>query len=71
MTDERSGPTKESRDPFFVGVEAALRRAAKVAHRRAFETSGLVPISKGGEIIHITPSPELFEEEPEASVSPP
>ena len=71
MTDEGSGLNREPRDPFFVGVEAALRRAAKVAHLRAMETSGLVPVSKDGEIVYITPSPEIFEDEPEASVSPP
>ena len=70
MSEEGSGLNKEPRDPFFVGVEAALRRAAKVAHRRAFETSGLVPISKGGEIVYVTPSPEIFGDDPEASAPP-
>ena len=70
MTEEGSGLNKEPRDPFFVGVEAALRRAAKVAHLRAMETSGLVPISKGGEIVYVTPSPEIFGDDPEASAPP-
>ena len=63
MTEESSGPSKKQRDPFFVGVEAALRRAATVAHRRAIETSGSVPISKDGEIVYVTTFEGFSEEE--------
>ena len=70
MTEQSSGPSKKQRDPFFVGVEAALRRAATVAHRRAIETSGSVPISKDGKIVYVTTLEGFSEEELAAAEEP-
>ncbi len=51
------------RDPDFVGAEAALKRAAIKARRRAIEVSGSVAIYRDGKIVHVTEVPDLNEEE--------
>ena len=51
------------RHPDFVGAEAALKRAAIKARRRAIETSGSVAIFRDGKIVHVTEVPELNEGE--------
>lgn len=48
---EKQDPGKELRDPDMVGAEAALRRAAVVARRRAIATTGWVAVFKDGKII--------------------
>ena len=47
---ERRVPTKEERDEFFKGIDAAMRRAAVEARRRAIETSGSVATWRNGRI---------------------
>lgn len=47
----------------LVGAEAALKRAAIKARRRAIETSGSVAIFEDGKIVHVTEVPDLYEEE--------
>ena len=44
-------PERKPRDPDFVGAEAALRRAAKKARRRAFQTTGKVAVFKDGRVV--------------------
>ena len=54
MTIQKQGNqelTNKSRDPDFVGAEAAMRRAAELARRRAIETSGSVAVFKDGKIV--------------------
>ena len=44
-------PERTPRDSDFVGAEAALRRAAVKARRRAFQTSGKVAVFKDGQVV--------------------
>ena len=44
-------PPQNSRDPEFVGAEAALRRAAERARRRALDTIGAVAALKDGKVV--------------------
>ncbi len=46
--------TKRPRSARFIGAEAALRRAAIKARRRAIETTGSVPTWKDGKIVYET-----------------
>ena len=48
---EKQRSVKELRDPDMVGAEAALRRAAVVARRRALATTGWVAVFKDGKIV--------------------
>ncbi len=50
--------TEKSRDPDLVGAEAAMRRAAERARRRADETSGAVAVFKNGQIVKEKPGKE-------------
>ena len=50
----RHAPTKEESDAFFKGVDAAMRRAAIEARKRAIETTGYVPTWRDGKIVHDT-----------------
>ena len=50
----RRVPTKEESDAFFEGVDAAMRRAAKEARKRAIETTGCVPTWRDGKIVYDT-----------------
>ena len=47
-------PTKEENDAFFKGVDAAMRRAAVEAHRRAIETTGSVETWRNGKLVRDT-----------------
>ncbi len=70
MTTRKQGnrePTKKPRDPDLVGAEAAMRRAAKIARRRAIETSGFVAVFKDGKIVHEKTLSGLPEEDTESS----
>ena len=42
---------RKPRDPDFVGAEAAMRRAAVKARRRAFRTSGKVAVFREGRVV--------------------
>ena len=46
--------TKRPRSKDHIGAEAALRRAAVKARRRAIETTGSVPTWKDGKIVYET-----------------
>ena len=46
--------TERPRHPDFIGAEAALKRAAIKAQRRAIETSGSYAIYKDGKIVFVT-----------------
>ena len=57
MDDKSMGDWKSverERPAHFVGAEAALRRAAVKARKRAIETTGSVPVWKDGEIVYET-----------------
>ena len=41
----------ETRDPDFVGAEAAIQRAARVARRKAMDTLGSVVVFKDGRVV--------------------
>ncbi len=45
---------KRPRSKDFIGAEAALRRAAMKARRRAIETTGSVPTWRDGKIVYDT-----------------
>ncbi len=47
-------PAKQPRDPDFVGADAAMHRAAKIARRRAMETSGAVAVFRDGKIVRVS-----------------
>ena len=51
---EDQKPVKRERSELLIGAEAALRRAAVKARKRAIETTGSVPVWKDGEIVYET-----------------
>ena len=51
MSSQNQKSNPKPRDPDFAGAEAALRRAAERARRRAAETTGTVVIYRDGEIV--------------------
>ena len=46
--------TKEESAAYWAGVDAAMRRAAKEARKRAIETTGSVPTWRDGKIVYDT-----------------
>ena len=46
---------KRSRDPDFVGAEAALRRAAERARRRAAECGTAIAVFEDGKVVWVKP----------------
>lgn len=52
MSSHNQDSSRKFRESDRAGVEAAMRRVAKVARRRAIQASGSVVIYKGGKIIH-------------------
>lgn len=55
MDNHNEKSNNKTRDPDLAGAEAAMRRAAERARRRAIETTGSVVIFKDGKIIQETP----------------
>ncbi|MDE0109179.1 MAG: hypothetical protein OXN96_15290 [Bryobacterales bacterium] len=58
MRPRKPDPAKlpeRSRDPDFVGAEAALRRAAERARRRAAECGTAIAIFKDGKVVWVKP----------------
>ena len=55
-------PPRKPRDPDFVGAEAALRRAAKKARRRAFQTTGKVAVFIDGKVVWQRPDGSFIDE---------
>ena len=47
-------PEPDERDPFWVGAEAALRRASYKARRRAIALNGYVATYRNGKIVYDT-----------------
>ena len=47
-------PTEEERAAYNAGADAAMRRAAIKARRRAIETTGSVPTWRDGKIVYDT-----------------
>ena len=47
MKSRKQHSTKKSRDPDFAGAEIAMRRAAKIARKRAKETAEMAAANKG------------------------
>ena len=54
QSNERRIPTKEESDAYFAGIDAAMRRAAIEARKRAIETTGSVPTWRDGKIVYDT-----------------
>ena len=54
QNDEMRNTAKGDRPAHFIGAEAALRRAAKEARKRAIETTGSVPTWRDGKIVYDT-----------------
>ena len=52
--NKRQIPTKEESAAYFAGMDAAMRRAAIKARRRAIETTGSVPTWRDGKIVYDT-----------------
>ena len=53
--NEHSQEAADSERPaHFVGAEAALKRAARKARKRAIETTGSVPTWRDGKIVYDT-----------------
>ena len=53
-SDARHHDAKGTRPAHFKGAEAALRRAAVKARKRAIETTGSVPTWRDGKIVYDT-----------------
>ena len=51
---ERQIPTDEERAEYFRGMDAAMRRAAIKARKRAIETTGSVPTWRDGKLVYDT-----------------
>ena len=51
MSSQNQKSTQKPRDPDLAGAEAAMRRAAEHARRRAIETTGSVAVYKDGKIV--------------------
>ena len=51
---ERQVPTEEERAKYWAGVDAAMRRAAIKARKRAIETTGSVPTWRDGKLVYDT-----------------
>ena len=47
-------PTEEERSAYNAGADAAMRRAAIKARKRAIETTGSVPTWRDGKIVYDT-----------------
>ena len=54
QSNGRWRPTKEERAAYIAGMDAAMRRAAIKARRRAIETTGSVPTWRDGNIVYDT-----------------
>ena len=58
MMDKQSNgrwrPTEEERAAYIAGMDAAMRRAALKARKRAIETTGSVPTWRDGKIVYET-----------------
>ena len=52
----------KARDPDFAGAEVAIRRAARVARRKAIETLGSVVAFKNGNVVWETAEGTLLDE---------
>ena len=59
---DNQGLNGKSRDPMMAGAEAAMRRAAYIARKRAIETTGSVAIYEDGEVVYVTDLAELYGE---------
>ena len=53
-SEERQIPTEEERAKYWAGVDAAMRRAAIKARKRAIETTGSVPTWRDGKLVYDT-----------------
>lgn len=51
---DRRMPTREESAARFKDIDAAMRRAAKEARKRAIDTSGYVPTWRDGKIVNDT-----------------
>ncbi len=54
ISEERHIPTEKERTQYWAGVDAAMRRAAIKARRRAIETTGSVPTWRDGKLVYDT-----------------
>ena len=52
--EERQIPSEVERAKYWAGVDAAMRRAAIKARRRAIETTGSVPTWRDGKLVYDT-----------------
>ncbi len=66
---ENRYPSKKLRDPDLAGADAAMLRAAKVACRRAIETTGSVAIFRDGKIVREKDIKKNFPEDSESHSS--
>ena len=54
QSNKRQIPTTEESAAYWAGVDAAMRRAAIKARKRAIETTGSVPTWRDGKIVYDT-----------------
>ena len=57
MSEKRLVPLNETnseRSEYFLGMDAAMRRAAIKARKRAIETTGSVPTWRDGKLVYDT-----------------
>ena len=54
QSNGRWKPTEKERAAYNAGMDAAMRRAAVKARRRAIETTGSVPTWRDGKIVYET-----------------
>ena len=53
-SEERQITTEEERAKYWAGLDAAMKRAAIKARRRAIETTGSVPTWRDGKLVYDT-----------------
>ena len=60
---ERPIPVSKLDDPDMQAVPIALYRAARRAHKIAYQHKTGVVVMRDGEVIEIEPEPEMYEDE--------
>ena len=54
QSEDAQNENKAERSEYFLGMDAALRRAAIKARKRAIETTGSVPTWRNGKLVYDT-----------------
>ncbi|MDE0111852.1 MAG: hypothetical protein OXI87_00235 [Albidovulum sp.] len=60
QNSENRESAEPDRDPDLAGAEAAMRRAAARAHRRAADGDRSIAVFENGRIVWVKPNDEIF-----------